>query len=282
MTAQAPDPPPGEAQASLPEAPHLESCRICGGPLEYGEQAVSCRCHVCGREEPAQVSCLRGHYVCETCHGAGFLELMAAYLAASDETSPSRLAEALLTLPGLPMLGCEHAFVAAGATMTALKNRGDAGVTQAHVDEALQRTGRQAVGAYCGLTGVCGVVPALGACVSVLVGAQCGKGPETRLTMELVGRLAAITAAEADPGCCKAYLRSCLGEFAAFVQERLHLALASPEIAVCADVARHPHGCRGAACAYHPGHGVPDPAATPSTPATIFVAAQVVAAAAGG
>jgi hypothetical protein len=150
------------------------------------------------------------------------------------------------------MLGCEHALIAAGALMTALQNRGGLGVTERHVTEALQRTERQAISAYCGLSGVCGVVPALGACYSVLVGAQCGKGPETRATMELVSRLASVTAEEAEPGCCKAFVRSCLVETERFLEERLGIPTSEAMTIICRDVDRHPHGCRGPACGYHP------------------------------
>ncbi len=152
------------------------------------------------------------------------------------------------------MLGCEHALIAAGSLMTALKNRGNLGVTEQHAVEALQRTERQAISAYCGLSGVCGVVPALGACYSVLVGAQCGKGPETRATMELVSRLASVTAEEAEPGCCKAFVRSCLAETERFLEERLGIPASEATTTVCRDVGRHPHGCRGPACDYHAEH----------------------------
>ncbi len=207
-----------------------------------------------------------GHYICERCHGAGFLASAGPALERSQETSPFRLAEDLLGQPALPMLGCEHAWVAAGAVMVSLRNRPETGVTQAHVDEALSRTTKQAISSYCGLTGVCGVVPALGACLSVLVGAHCGKGPETRLTMELVGRLAGVTAAEADPGCCKAFVRSGIREFAEFAEERLGLTFPDPEPVVCRDSARHPHGCRGPACAYHPEREEPPmPSLAPTT-----------------
>jgi hypothetical protein len=164
------------------------------------------------------------------------------------------LAEELMALPQLPMLGCEHALIAAGSLMTALKNRGNLGVAQQHVTEALQRTERQAISAYCGLSGVCGVVPALGACYSVLIGARCGKGPETRATMELVSRLAAATADEAEPGCCKAFVRSCLAEIERYLEERLGIPASESKMIVCRDVERHPHGCRGPSCLYHPAH----------------------------
>ena len=175
-------------------------------------------------------------------------------LHASQATSPQELAEELLAHPQLPMLGCEHALIAAGSLMTALKNRGDLGVTERHVAETLQRTERQAISAYCGLTGVCGVVPALGACYSVLVGAQCGKGAETRATMELASRLGSVTAEEAEPGCCKAFVRSCLAETETFLQERLGIPASGAKIITCRDTDRHPHGCRGPVCDYHAEH----------------------------
>jgi hypothetical protein len=70
--------------------------------------------------------------------------------------------------------------------------------------------------------------------------------------MELVSLLAAATADEADPGCCKAYLRRCLSETTAYLERTLGIVLPPAPATVCRDVERHPHGCRGSACAYHP------------------------------
>jgi len=182
------------------------------------------------------------------------MERLPGLLDASRSPSPFAIAEDLIAQSDLPMLGCEHAHVAAGALMRALENAGVAGVTAAHRAEVLERTARQAVSAYCGLSGVCGVVPALGACYSVLVGGRCGKGPETRAAMTLVSRLAAATAAEAHPGCCKAYVRVGLREATAFLEEELGIALEAAAPVSCADTERHPHGCRGAGCAWHPDH----------------------------
>ena len=236
----------------MSEAPSLtEACSVCGSSLEYLDRAVGAVCTLCGTAESGHVRCPEGHYLCEACHGRGVEALIRGTLLESKETVPTRLAEELLELPQLPMLGCEHALIAGGALMASLRNRG-LGVSQAHVDEVLVRSKRQAVGAYCGLTGVCGVVPALGACYSVLVGGQCGKGPETRGAMELVSRLAAVTAAEADPGCCKAFVRTALIATELYLEEKLGIAATEPVAAVCAPSDRHPHGCRGPLCSYHP------------------------------
>ena len=275
------------------QEPYTEQCGVCGQELTYLEEGRPFTCSLCGRSEVGNVYCPGGHYLCESCHGAGIRALLPQLLHDSQTTSPRELAEELLALPQLPMLGCEHALIAAGSLMIALKNRGDLGVTERHVTEALQRTERQAISAYCGLSGVCGVVPALGACYSVLVGAQCGKGPETRATMELVSRLASVTAEEAEPGCCKAFVRSCLAETESFLQERLGIPTSEPKTIICRDADRHPHGCRGPACDYHAEHTAlgqaPEPPPEPTAHApekmecgTCFGAATLVEAAGGG
>lgn len=241
-------------ECSANESRATESCGICGSTLEYLDSAAPATCTSCGREDRGHVRCPQGHYLCESCHGAGFMERLPGLLDAAGSHSPFVIAEALMAQPDLPMLGCEHAHVAAGALMRALENAGVPGVTALHRAEVLERTARQAVSAYCGLSGVCGVVPALGACYSVLVGGQCGKGPETRAAMTLTSRLAAATAAEADPGCCKAYVRSGLRVATAFLEERLGIVVGPATPIVCTDTERHPHDCRGAECAWHEDH----------------------------
>ena len=266
-------------------APHTESCRVCGAELRYLAEARPATCEICGRQDDANVVCTQGHYVCDGCHGSDCMEGLGRRLDQAGSVSPYEIVEDLMALPKLPMLGCEHAHIAAGSLMRALENAGVEGVTSAHRAEALARTARQAVGAYCGLTGVCGVVPALGACYSVLVGGVCGKGVETRGAMRLVSRLAAVTAAHADPGCCKAYVRACLRETAAFLQEDLAILTPQAPDTVCADAARHPHGCRGPECDWHPEHPAttyPEDQGEAMVTAPGAIATEVVSQAAGG
>src|SRR5680860_1919695 len=99
---------------------------------------------------------------------------------------------------------------------------------------------------------VCGVVPALGACYSVLVGARCGLGPQTMATMELTGKLGLVTAEHAEPGCCKAYVRACLATTTEYIRETLDIELPGPAHARCLHHTQHPHGCRGFACPWYP------------------------------
>lgn len=151
----------------------------------------------------------------------------------------------------VPMLGCENAWIASGALMTALKNEGKIKVTDELIVEAMSRTKRQAIGGYCGLTGVCGIAPAIGSCFSVLLGASCPKDQETAMTMKVVARIVDKIADETGPCCCKNFVRTALGEAILLVERYFNISLPSPrEAIVCTHSSRHPHGCRESKCSY--------------------------------
>lgn len=151
----------------------------------------------------------------------------------------------------IPMLGCENAWIAAGALITAIRNEGSIKVTNEQVLAVLNRTARQAIGGYCGLTGVCGIAPAIGACFSVILGAACPKDQETATTMRVVAKIVSTIANETGPCCCKNFVRRSLIEAVKLVIEYLDISLpiANKEI-TCKHVERHPHGCRKDKCSY--------------------------------
>jgi len=153
--------------------------------------------------------------------------------------------------PNVPMLGCENAWIAAGAYMVALKNQGCVTVSNDMIREALNRTKRQAIGGYCGLTGVCGVALAIGACFSVLLGAACPKDQETAKTMKVVGQVVNAIAEQTGPCCCKNFVRTALGVAIEATKEIFQASLqGAPSEIKCSHSARHPHGCRKEKCPY--------------------------------
>ncbi|TAN42786.1 MAG: hypothetical protein EPN25_02260 [Nitrospirae bacterium] len=148
------------------------------------------------------------------------------------------------------MLGCQHAYIAAGAFMAAIRNEGSKKVTNEDIREVFARTGKQAHGGYCGLSGVCGIAPALGACFAVLTGSKCGKDLEQRITMEAVTRVTRAITELTGPSCCKAYIRTSLDAAVQFLKESIGISLASGRSVSCHYSARHPHGCREERCPY--------------------------------
>lgn len=208
-------------------------------------------CHKCEKTEIGNICCPKGHYVYDDCHGKDLFEFLLKEIQTTQEQNPFAIAERLMSHEKVPMLGCENAWIAAGSFLVALKNEGTLKITDDQVSEALQRTKRQAIGGYCGLTGVCGIAPAMGACFSVILGAACSKDLETVKTMSVVGNIVQAIASLAGPCCCKAFVRAALAEAVASAQTFFNVSLGARDQIVCIYSARHPHGCRGDICPYY-------------------------------
>lgn len=175
----------------------------------------------------------------------------------TSSQDPIEIAETLMDYRDrVPMLGCENAWIAAGALMAAIKNEGSLPVRNEQITEVLARAKKQAIGGYCGLTGVCGIVPAIGACFSVILGAACPKDRETAVTMKVAGEMVNSIAAETGPCCCKNFVRTALRKAIelARIYLKANLPVSSRQAIKCRHVERHPHGCRKGKCAYYQEH----------------------------
>lgn len=223
---------------------------ICATALQYHEKAVAVVCHFCGCREQGHITCPHDHYICDHCHNEDALQVIENIIYTTGSTAPQDIAELAMSFPGLPMLGCQHAYIAGGALMAALKNAGAGRFGNDDIKEVLKRTGQQAHGGYCGLTGVCGIVPAVGAVFAVLTGSKCGTDEPQRRTMEAVCRVSRVIADLTGPSCCKAYVRAALAEAMELLQEDFAIRLPVGEQATCLAGPRHPHGCRQERCPF--------------------------------
>ncbi len=224
---------------------------VCGETLEYHGTTRDVVCSYCGRRKSGHITCPAGHFICNTCHNHDALLVIEEVIMTSRECDPIHIAELAMSFPGLPMLGCQHAYIAGGALMAALKNNGSKNIADQDIREVFSRTRKQAHGGYCGLTGVCGITPALGACASILTGSRCGRDEEQRLTMELTSRVSRVITDLTGPSCCKSYVLAGLEAAVQFLQENLDIDLQATPAAVCRYVDKHPHGCRLEKCSYY-------------------------------
>jgi hypothetical protein len=211
---------------------------------------VDVPCNYCGKSEHGHITCPSGHYICDHCHNQDTVRVIETIMLTTESSDPFAIVDLAMSLPHLPMLGCQHAYIAGGGLMAALKNKGVADLTPDDLKEVFIRTERQAHGGYCGLTGVCGVVPAIGACFAVLTGSKCGTDAEQRTTMEVVGKVTRAITELTGPSCCKAYVWSALAVAVAFLQEKFAITLFTENDPVCRAASKHPHGCREMKCPF--------------------------------
>ncbi len=223
---------------------------VCGSTLEYLDQALDVTCSYCGKAEHGHIRCPNGHYVCEICHNRDAMRIIEESAFSTASGNPFEIAELMMGCPGLPMLGCQHAYVAGGALMAAIKNEGSRRITNEEIKEVFKRARKQAHGGYCGLTGVCGIAPAIGACFAILTGSKCGTDQEQRITMEAVTRVARAITGITGPSCCKAYVRTSLEAAVDYLRESMDIVLPAGGEIVCSYTAKHPHGCRETRCPY--------------------------------
>jgi hypothetical protein len=236
------------------EKKNTENCIVCGSALKYLHQAEDMVCIYCGATEQGHVRCPKGHFTCEACHRRDAMQMIEGVIFTTEVQDPLSIAELMIDHPNLPMLGCEHAFIAAGALMAALKNSpyGKGRITDADIREVFDRTSKQAEGGYCGLTGVCGIVPAIGACFAVFLGSRCGTDTEQKITMNAVIKVSQAIAELTGPSCCKAYVRAAIREAVTIFAERFGIVLpVENNSIICKDSNRHPHGCREEQCPYY-------------------------------
>jgi hypothetical protein len=226
---------------------------VCGSPLEYLDQTIEMICTYCQKTDQGHIRCPNGHYLCDACHNKDSLNVIEEIALGTKLKDPVEIAEIMMGHPGLPMLGCNHAYIAAGALMAAIRNEGSRKIIPEQMKEVFVRASKQAHGGYCGLTGVCGIVPAIGACFAILTGSKCGKDEEQRITMEAVTRASRAITELTGPSCCKAYVRSSLETAGDYLEERFGIRLSITKGTICNHSDRHPHGCREVKCLYFPG-----------------------------
>ncbi len=235
-----------------------EHCMVCGSALEYLEAAQELTCLYCGKVEHGHIRCPGGHYICDICHNRDAMRIIEDIAFTTKSKDPFEIAELMMSYPGLPMLGCQHAYIAGVALMAAVKNAaGPSEISNESIKEVFKRTRKQAHGGYCGLSGVCGIAPAIGACFAVLTGSKCGTDKEQKITMEAVTRVTRAITELTGPSCCKAYVWTSLEAAVNYLGESLGVVLPSSRSITCTYSARHPHGCREEQCPYFYGHGNP-------------------------
>jgi hypothetical protein len=229
-----------------------EHCMVCGGTLEYLTTAREVLCGYCGRPHISHVACPQGHVICDACHGKEARAVILDLALTTRLQDPLEIAELMMAHPYLPMLSCDHAFIAAGALMAAIRNSPYGKVSDQDAREAFERTAQQARGGYCGLTGVCGIVPAIGSVCSIFLGAHCGTDREQKIVMETVTQVSRAVTDLTGPSCCKAYVRASLRVAAGLFAEKFGVALpVKNDSPACTHASKHPHGCREERCPYY-------------------------------
>jgi hypothetical protein len=227
---------------------------VCGAELTYLESPRDSACHYCGRITPANAQCGRGHFVCDRCHGADAVEVIAQICLHSQEHDAVALMQAIRSHPRFGLHGPEHHSLVPAVILAALRNNGHA-VPDDRISTAIQR-GQSVPGGACAFLGACGAAVGTGVAVSILLGASPYDGRKRQLaqqaTLQALERIASYEA----PRCCQRDSWLALQEASRFLREHLGIELMVNHVITCDQVPRNkeciqdrcplwPHGSRG-------------------------------------
>jgi hypothetical protein len=228
-----------------------ENCGVCGRPLVYGTEEVRKSCDFCGKEFSTLIYCPEGHYVCDTCHSKGALDVLKDVLSRTTSTDPIEILEKVMAHPAVPMHGPEHHAMVPAILVAAARNAGYP-VPKGALEKAIER-GAKVPGGWCGSHGACGGGIGVGTAVSILTGATPLTGKTRALANEatayVLGKLI-----DGGPRCCKRASRKALEAGTEFLKSRMGINLTLDKEIKCDYVQRNKE-CIRKACPYYPGDG---------------------------
>jgi hypothetical protein len=225
-------------------------CLLCGAELTYFETRSARRCELCGQEAMADATCLAGHYVCDTCHGASALDLIENVCRHAEGRDPLALAAKLMTSPSVHMHGPEHHYlVPAVLVATFCQASGRVAEKEKLLAEARRRA-QAVLGGVCGFWGACGAGIGVGIFMSLVTGTTPVSEKTWAQANAATARALARIAEKGGPRCCKRDTYLALQEAVAVTREVLGVELESREI-VCEFMHRN-RECLHTRCAFFP------------------------------
>ena len=194
---------------------NFSNCIICGESLKYSQESELRECSICAGTFLSNAECVRGHFVCDSCHSYGALASVMAEIRRSSEKNPIRLLEAVMKNPKVHMHGPEHHVIVPLVLLTAYRNCGGKMDYDSAVKEAYKRA-KQVPGGTCGYWGVCGAAAGAGIYASIIIGSNPMNGKAWHKPMEMTSACLKRIASCGGPRCCKRTSRLAVEEAAAF------------------------------------------------------------------
>lgn len=212
---------------------HQVNCLICGAELEYGADMHPVTCVLCGKKSEANVTCARGHYVCDACHSLPSGEFIYLFTVASDSVNPVEMALSLMRDARVNMHGPEHHFLVPAVLLAAYYNAIGEKEKKAEKIRIAQKRALQVPGGFCGSHGDCGAAVGIGTFVSVMTGATPLSNKDWKLSNLATAKALLTIAENGGPRCCKRNTFLALHSGVKFIQEQFGVTLPLDDAMIC-------------------------------------------------
>lgn len=205
---------------------HKVNCVLCGEELTYWEEYKKVNCVYCGETFTTNVTCKKGHYVCDKCHSLKGIDLILTYFKSTTKTNPIEMAIEVMKSKNFHMHGPEHHFLVPAALITSYCN-----ITGENEEDKLKKLlvakkrAEDVKGGFCGFYGNCGAAVGTGIFMSIITSTTPLSKKTWGITNEITGRSLLRIAEIGGPRCCKRNLFTAIKEAAKLVDEKLNVKL---------------------------------------------------------
>jgi len=208
-----------------------DKCEICGKKLTYATQVGDYKnlpCEFCGNIFGTNIYCEDEHYICDSCHMRGPIQIIEEICKKTKIQDPFILADKIMSHPKFKMYGPEHHVLTPAVILTSLKNNNirkpnGQEITFNDIKEAIKRASK-IPGGWCGFYGSCGAGMGSGVAISIFTGATPSKNVPRTLANQMTSR-ALNKIADNLEHCCKRSVRLAICETLDFLKEKFSLNL---------------------------------------------------------
>jgi hypothetical protein len=208
-------------------------CLVCGAELKYLDDYTKMTCHFCEKEFESNVSCSRGHYICDECHSLTADEIIKKHCIESSLTDPIELATSLMKNPKVSMHGPEHHFLVPAVLLTAYYNLRNEPELKAEKLEQARKRASNVLGGFCGFHGACGAGIGTGIFISIITGANPLSKDEWKMSNLMTARSLLAISSLGGPRCCKRSSFVAIVEAMYFLDEHFGIVLPVKSDLVC-------------------------------------------------
>ncbi len=208
-----------------------DKCELCGKDLLYATQEGDYKnliCEFCGNIFAANIYCEDGHYICDSCHIKGPVEVIEEICEKTKIKDPFILADKIMSHPKFKLYGPEHHILTPAVILTSLKNNNvkkpnGQEITFFDVKEAIRRASK-IPGGWCGFYGSCGAGMGSGIAISIFTGATPSRNEPRSLANKITSK-ALNKIADNLEHCCKRSVKLTIYETLEFLRENFSIDL---------------------------------------------------------
>lgn len=229
---------------------HNVDCMVCGEELVYGEEDREVSCVYCKDIYMSNVSCTKGHYICDSCHSKDSIDLIYSYCLNTEEKSPLDMALKLMKSENVNMHGPEHHFLIPAVLITSYYNNIEKKQLKEEKLLLAKERARKVPGGICGSYGSCGAAVGTGLFMSIITEATPLTEESWGLANEMTGHSLISMGKLGGPRCCKRNTFTAILEASAFVEDKLKVKLYDYEEDILCEFKQQNKQCIGKRCPY--------------------------------